>query len=414
MVSVAKCKWFCDPDLIYIMSLLNQGNEKSCIVGGAVRDSLMNVDVKDVDIATTILPDVVIKIFSKTKCAVIPKGIYHGTVTVLLSKKCFDITTLRSDYITDGRNAKVIFTKDWHADALRRDFTINALYADRYGQIIDYVGGLNDIRNNTIRFIGNAHHRIEEDYLRILRFFRFFAHYGKDNIDFNGFSAIKQTKVGLKIVSIERIWSEIKKLLEAKNPIQAVIHMHDSGVFKEIFPYIQCFHIDKFSFLIEGEQKFKWSIDPLLRFIVLIYSQDENFIRYISKKLCLSTAIKHFFLAFIQCNIPINITEKEIIKLFYIYGSDVVIAKLKIFLALNHRHIDNQYAYKIIKIIEDIPYWRKPIFPLRGYDVLKLGINPGKKVGYILDHCKDEWINSFFQLSRKDLLNILQELIKSF
>ncbi|MBY7649331.1 MAG: CCA tRNA nucleotidyltransferase [Candidatus Liberibacter europaeus] len=413
MVSIAHCKWFCDPDFSRIMYLLNQGGDTSCIVGGAIRDSLMNIDVRDVDIATTILPNIVMKIFSQTCYKVVPTGIAHGTVKVVLRDKSFDITTLRSDFITDGRHAKVVFTRDWYADSIRRDFTINALYADQKGNIIDYVGGLNDIMNRQVKFIGDARSRIREDYLRILRFFRFFAHYGKESIDLDGLEAVVHTKEGLKILSVERIWSEIMKLLEAKNPICAVMHMRDSGVLQEIFPNIYGFSIDRLSLIIAGEKNFGWQIDPLIRFIALISLRDKQSILSMLKKLSCSRKIKYFFASYLKFNICENISKKEIDKLLYIYGKDVLISKLKIFLSLNYRKLDDKYTYNITKIIDDIPSWRKPVFPLTGDDILKLGITPGKQVGDILSYCKKEWINSSFQLSYKSLLNLMNELVKS-
>ncbi|MBL0849246.1 MAG: CCA tRNA nucleotidyltransferase [Candidatus Liberibacter ctenarytainae] len=411
MVSISQYKWFHDPDLKNILSLLNQGNDTSCIVGGAIRDSLMHVAVKDIDIATTILPHTVIKLFSQTNYKSISTGISYGTIKIVLRDKSFDITTLRSDIKTYGRNADVVFTKDWYSDAIRRDFTINALYADQRGEVIDYVGGLNDIKNRTVKFIGNAHHRIQEDYLRILRFFRFFARYGQENIHIDGLIAIKQNKEGLKILSVERIWSEIRKLLEAEYPIHAVIHMHDSGIFKEIFPYIQNFSVNKLSLLVQGEQEFGWSIDPLLRFMALIPLRDKKLVLLIAKKLCLPREIKYFFVSCVSSNMPAHFSTEEIDRLLYINGKEVTIAQLKLFIALNRRDIDDHYRNQIIQIIAAIPDWIRPVFPLTGNDVLKLGISPGKRIGEILSHCEKEWINSSFHLSYQDLIHLLKKWI---
>ncbi|KGB27646.1 poly(A) polymerase [Candidatus Liberibacter solanacearum] len=413
MVSIAHHKWFCDPDLIHILSLLNQGKDKSCIVGGAVRNSLMNLSVQDIDIATTILPKVIMEIFSQTSYKVIPTGIPYGTVTIIKNKKYFDITTLRSDLITDGRHAKVVFTHDWKADSLRRDFTINALYADQAGRVIDYVGGLNDLKNRTIKFIGNAHHRILEDYLRILRFFRFFAHYGQHDIDPDGLAASIQAKAGLKILSSERIWLEIKKILEAKNPLHAIMYMHNGGIFKEIFLNVQDSSIDQLSQVIEGEKVFGWEIDPLLRFIVLIPLREKQSIISIAKKLSLPREIKYFLLACIGFNIEREkISIQEMKRLFYLYGREIVVIKLKIFLSLNYKNLDREEICHIRQIILDIEHWIKPLFPLRGDDVLKYGIPPGKNIGNVLSYCEKEWIKSSFKLSYEDLLHLLQKFIK--
>ncbi|XCD37547.1 CCA tRNA nucleotidyltransferase [Candidatus Liberibacter asiaticus] len=414
MVSIVQHKWFHDSDLINILSLLNKGEDKSCIVGGAVRDSLMNLSVQDIDIATTILPDRVMRIFSKTRYKVIPTSISYGTIKIICRKKYFDITTLRSDLITDGRYAKVVFTRDWKADSLRRDFTINALYADQQGKVIDYVGGLNDLRNRTIKFIGDAHHRILEDYLRILRFFRFFAHYGEKNIDSDGLVASIKAKKGLKILSSERIWSEINKLLEAKNPLNAIVHMYNGGIFKEIFLDVQEISLDQLSQVIEAEQVFEWKIDSLLRFIVLISWQDTKSILSMAKKFSLPREIRYFLISFFNCNFnQKTLSIPEIKKLFYLYGDKVMIAKLKIFLALHYNNLTHQDTCFILQVLSDIIHWKKPLFPLTGDDVVKYGIPPGKKVGNILVHCKQEWINSSFQLSQEDLHHLLRKLIAS-
>ncbi|WP_244668479.1 CCA tRNA nucleotidyltransferase [Candidatus Liberibacter africanus] len=409
MVSISQHKWFNDPDLTHILSLLNQGKEKSCIVGGAVRNSLMNLSVQDIDIATTIYPDLVMKIFSKTPYKVIPTGIRYGTIKVLCRKKYFDITTLRRDLITDGRYAQVIFTRDWKADSLRRDFTINALYADQHGKVIDYVGGLNDLKNHTIKFIGNAHHRILEDYLRILRFFRFFAHYGEKNIDSDGLLASIKTKKCLQILSSERIWSEIKKILEAVNPLDAIIHMYNGKIFEEIFLNVQESSLNKLSKVIEGEEVFGWKVDPLLRFAVLLSLRDNDAILYVVNKLKLSRDIKYFLTSFISFNVhKETLSIQEVKKNFYLYGEKVIIAKLKFFLAINYKSISHKDTSFILQVLSDIISWKKPLFPLRGDDVLQYGIPSGREVGDLLFHCKQEWINSSFQLSQKDLLHFLQ------
>ncbi|MBA5724394.1 CCA tRNA nucleotidyltransferase [Candidatus Liberibacter sp.] len=413
MVSVSKYKWFSDLDLIKILSLLNQGGDKSCVVGGAIRNSLMDFEVKDIDIATTILPNVVMKILSKTNYKVIPIGISYGTVKVIARDKNFDITTLRSDFITYGRRAQVVFTNNWHVDALRRDFTINALYADQQGQVMDYVDGLTDIKNRTIKFIGDADKRIAEDYLRILRLFRFSAHYGKGKIDPDGLDATIRAKKNLKTLSAERIWSEIHRLLEAEDPVYVMSCMHDTGILKEIFPLIQDFSMDKFSLMVSGEKKFGWTVDSLLRFIALIPLQDRQSVVFMAKKICLPRQIKNLFISCVQCNIHENFSKKEINKLIYLHGKKAVEKKIKLFLALNDNQVDLKCTQKILKILEDIPSWVEPVFPLTGNDVLKTGISQGKRVGKILSFLKKKWIDSGFQFSHEELLNHLNELVKN-
>ena len=178
MTTVADRDWFNDPSLKTVLGLLNDDGGEARIAGGAVRNSLMGLPVADIDIATTLTPDVVVTRAEAAGIKAVPTGIAHGTVTLVVDGKPFEVTTLRRDVATDGRRAEVAFGADWQTDAERRDLTINALYAQQDGTVVDLVGGLADIESRTIRFIGDAAARIAEDHLRILRFFRFFAYYG--------------------------------------------------------------------------------------------------------------------------------------------------------------------------------------------------------------------------------------------
>lgn len=182
------------------------------LVGGCVRDMLIGIEPKDVDIATSILPEKLIDILSKNEIKCFPTGIEFGTITAVVDQKAFEITTLRKDISTDGRRATVKFTNDWFEDAKRRDFTINAMYCDLNGNITDFFNGIDDLKNKKIKFIGDPEHRIEEDFLRILRYFRFFAYLGGSNIDESSFSAVIKLKSGLQKISGERIKAEMFKL----------------------------------------------------------------------------------------------------------------------------------------------------------------------------------------------------------
>src|SRR6185369_3544705 len=182
MTNLGNEAWFKDPALTRVFALLNSDGEGR-VVGGAVRNSLMGLPVSDIDVATTLTPEQVIERAVAAGIKAVPTGVAHGTVTLVIDGKPFEVTTLRADVETDGRRAKVAFSSDWRTDAERRDLTINALYVDAKGDVIDLVGGLADIEKRNIRFIGDAATRVAEDYLRILRFFRFFAYYGSGRPD---------------------------------------------------------------------------------------------------------------------------------------------------------------------------------------------------------------------------------------
>ncbi len=204
-----------------LLTILNQDGEEARIAGGAVRNALIGESISDVDIATTCLPDEVKRRVEAGGFKCVPTGIAHGTVTVIVEGVPYEVTTLRADMVTDGRRAEVAFGRDWKTDAERRDFTVNGLYADLDGKVIDLVGGIADIKSRTIRFIGDPEARIREDHLRILRFFRFFAWYGKGRPDAEGLKACARLKETVNNLSAERVWSELKKLLSAPDPSQS-------------------------------------------------------------------------------------------------------------------------------------------------------------------------------------------------
>ena len=219
-----------------VFAALEAGKAEARIVGGAVRNALIDRPVHEVDIATTAVPEEVMRLALEAGLGAHPTGIDHGTVTVVADGVPFEVTTLRRDVETDGRHAVVAFTTVWQEDAARRDFTINALYCGKDGTLYDPVGGLDDLRKRRVRFIGDAEARIREDYLRILRFFRFSAAYGNGQLDRTGLAAVIALKDGLSRLSPERVRAEILKLLAARNAAEVVSAMHESGVLQLAIP----------------------------------------------------------------------------------------------------------------------------------------------------------------------------------
>ncbi|NEX48067.1 CCA tRNA nucleotidyltransferase [Pseudotabrizicola algicola] len=217
---------------------LEDGGHQALFVGGCVRNALMGQAVNDIDIATDALPETVSILAKNAGFRVVPTGIAHGTVTVIAGDLAHEVTTFRRDVETDGRHAVVAFSTTVAEDAARRDFTINALYADRHGTVIDPLGGLPDLLSRKVRFVGEADARITEDYLRILRFFRFSAHYGDPvaGIDAEGLAACAAHSAGIETLSRERVGAEMRKLLQAIDPAPAVCSMAASGVLAEVLP----------------------------------------------------------------------------------------------------------------------------------------------------------------------------------
>ncbi|MCB2063341.1 MAG: CCA tRNA nucleotidyltransferase [Novosphingobium sp.] len=230
-----QAQWVARSDLAGVIAALGEGNAR--FVGGAVRDTLLGIQVKDVDVATPLSPNEVIERLGAAQIRTVPTGIEHGTVTTVLPEGPVEITTLRRDVSTDGRRATVAFSKDWREDAARRDFTINALYADPSTlEISDFFGGLDDLAARRVRFIGDARQRIREDHLRILRYFRFQARFGSQPPDEDSENACRELAATLKGLSRERIGMEMLNLLALPDPAPTVARMAELGVMAEVLP----------------------------------------------------------------------------------------------------------------------------------------------------------------------------------
>lgn len=230
--------WLAQPGTQALCGALEAAGHRALFVGGCVRNALLGVPVADVDIATDARPETVTRLAEAAGLRVVPTGIEHGTVTVIAGGVPHEVTTFRRDVETDGRRAVVAFADDVTEDAARRDFTMNALYADARGNVIDPLGGLPDLVARRLRFVGDAHQRIREDYLRILRFFRFHAHYGDpgQGMDAEALAASAELAEGVDGLSRERIGSEIRKLLAAPDPAPAVAAMAQAGVLTRVLP----------------------------------------------------------------------------------------------------------------------------------------------------------------------------------
>ncbi len=234
LTSLKDADWLTRPATLAVFDALSGEGVETRAVGGAVRNAFLKLPVAEVDLATTATPQEVIALAGKAGLKTVPTGIEHGTVTVIADGAPFEVTTLRRDVETFGRHAEVAFTRDWEADAKRRDFTLNALYADRDGNVFDPLHGYDDLAAGRVRFIGDAAERIREDYLRILRFFRFNAYYGKGPLDDAGLQACVTLRAGLAQLSAERIWTELKRILVAPRATGAIEALFDYGLLTDI------------------------------------------------------------------------------------------------------------------------------------------------------------------------------------
>jgi poly(A) polymerase len=416
MTTVAGETWFKDAALGQVLALLNADGGEGRVVGGAVRNSLMGLDVADIDLATTLLPEVVVERAKAAGIKAVPTGIAHGTVTLVIGGKPFEVTTLRKDVETDGRHAAVAFSADWQTDAERRDLTINALYAGADGAVIDLVGGLADIDTRTIRFIGEAATRIAEDHLRILRFFRFFAYYGTGRPDAAGLRACAAARATLASLSAERVWSETKKLLAAPDPGRALLWMRQVSVLNDILPETEKWGIDAIPALIATEQALGWTPDPLLR-LASIVPPDAERLAKLAERLRLSKAEAARLAAWATAPaIDDGMSEAAFDRLLYRHGPEGLTPRLKLALAVARGKAEGDFAEmsrsaRIGKLLERAKGWKKPAFPISGADALKAGIAAGPRVGEVLADIERQWIDGNFVMDRATLLARLRDLV---
>lgn len=370
------------------------------LVGGCVRNALLGEPVADVDIATQLTPDLVEKACRNAGMAVHPTGIQHGTLTVVSDSVPYEVTTLRRDVETDGRRATVSFTLDWAEDAQRRDFRMNALYADRDGEIYDPVGGgLDDVSHRRIVFVGDAETRIREDYLRILRFFRFQAWYGSAAPDPEGLAACGKLRSGLAGISVERIWMEMKKLLGAPQPLAALEAMDHVGVLDQLF--VDAKGLQLLSKLVGLEIERSFRPDPMLRFLALFW-KDAVAIREVANRLKMSTAERNRLCWAAEYDAPLwgGITDAEVRAAVYTYGAQTVADRAMLEWASGG-------VADWAGVIAIANSWERPAMPVSGEDLLARGVTEGPDIGASLRKLEEAWIASDFTQGKDELLALL-------
>jgi tRNA nucleotidyltransferase/poly(A) polymerase len=391
-----------DPHVRAVFAALDGEEGKTRIVGGAVRDALIGRPVADADFATTVLPGDVTARCEAAGLKVVPTGIEHGTVTVVADGRPFEVTTLRRDVETDGRRAIVKFTTDWNEDAARRDLTINALYCDAAGEVFDPRGGLADLKAGRVRFIGNAEARIREDYLRILRFFRFFAWYGKGRPDPAGLKACARLKSGIATLSAERVWAELKRLLSASDPTRALLWMRTTEVLQKALP--ESWGIDAIHRLVAAERAEGWQPDPLLRLQAILPPHRAR-IDSLAERLRLSKQEAARLIAWANAPEPDTaMSEANLAQALYRSGRQAMQDRIRHALARELEKGHAQAAADLRRFMRFAEDWRRPVFPLSGKDLVAAGLKPGPAVGERLRALEERWIESGFSLSRDALL----------
>ncbi|MBZ9660373.1 CCA tRNA nucleotidyltransferase [Mesorhizobium sp. ESP-6-4] len=413
-----RADWLADKHLQKLLAALKQGGEEARVAGGAVRNALIGQPVADIDIAATTVPEETVRRAEAAGFKTVPTGIEHGTITVIAGGKPYEVTTLRADVETDGRRAKVIFGRDWKADAERRDFTINALYAEADGTVVDLVGGVADIEARRLRFIGDAEARIREDYLRILRFFRFFAWYGDGRPDAEGLKACARLKDGLARLSAERVWSELKKLLSAPDPSRALLWMRQAGVLTAVLPESEKWGIDAVHGLVKTGKDLGWAADPVLR-LEAIVPPDAVRMKTLGERLRLSNdeagRLRHWALTIAP---DAKATETELAKKLYYGDRNGYIDRIRLALAAARTRAveDNQAMMEaggFSRLLNFTLKWEKPVFPIKGADLTALGASPGPKLGATLKNLEKEWVESGFTLERGALVERAAQALES-
>lgn len=386
-----------------VLAALDQEGEETRIVGGALRNRLLGRPVHEIDLATTLLPESVIARATAAGLRAIPTGIAHGTVTVLAGKQTFEVTTLREDIATDGRHANVLFGRDFRADALRRDFTMNALSMTRDGRLFDYTGGFADIAASKVRFIGEPLRRIEEDYLRILRFFRFSAEFGEGSLDSEGRLAAIRRRDGLARLSRERIHAELMKLLCARRAASVCADMCADGLLHPLIASVP--HPARLRRAMANVPP----QDPLLRLAALCVFLPEDAAR-LRLRLRLSNAegerLERGAAALVTLH-GLNEPPKpaELRRMLFRHGRQASRDAIILAQADARTGYDGEWE-RARDFLQDI---EEPRLPFSGADFIARGLTEGRAIGVALKELQARWIEADFPTDPADLARLLDE-----
>ncbi len=399
--------WLADQQVVAVFELLNNDGESGRAVGGAVRDTLMGRAVSEIDFATTGRPDWVLARAEALGVKAVPTGIEHGTVTLVVGGRGYEVTTLREDVETDGRHAVVRFGRDWAADARRRDFTMNALSVEVDGHLHDPVMGYPDLVARRVRFIGDPDRRITEDYLRILRFFRFHAQCGSGELDRAGLDAAIRGRNGLRALSAERINHELARMLVADGAVGAVVAMQEAGILPILLAGVG--YLAPFAAMAGFEREAALAPSYPRRLAGLAVQIEEDIAR-VTDRLRLANADRDAMrqaLAFSAgANLPPD--QRQARADLYRNGRDTFTNGLALAAA---RHPAD--AAKWLKALSFVQSWEPPLFPISGKDLLAEGLARGPALGAMLAQLEAWWIADDFRPDRAALLGLWQQISAS-
>lgn len=371
------------PELRLLAAEFGQRGFGLRLVGGCVRDLLAGRTPKDVDLCTDANPDEAVAIYRELGVRHIPTGLDHGTITVVLNDVTYEITSLREDVATDGRRAVVRYTRDWAVDAARRDFTINSMSMTLDGELFDIFGGATDLREGRVRFVGDADTRIKEDYLRILRWFRFTARFGQE-YDVDALAAVRRQCKGLESISVERIWSEVKQIITGPNGVPTVYDMWHAVVLRESagFPRGTPWH------RLFQDSPVPFSANPVTLMVYMWGGEVPG----VLKNWKASREEIDLAQYLVQSN-PFMRTKKNPFREMAVHG-------------VSREWARELAALQNLSAMETamLDVWTVPEFPVTGYDLIRLGMRPGPLYGVTLDSLKNLWADSGYTATKEQLL----------
>ena len=393
---IARQPWMTERATRRLLRVLGKGGVTVRFVGGAVRDALLGRAVSDIDVATPAAPEAVMALLMKAGVKVVPTGLAHGTVTAVIPPRHFEITTLRHDVEPLGRHARVAFIDDWRVDAERRDFTMNALFLDPDGAVIDYVGGLPDLRARRVRFVGDPETRIREDVLRLLRFYRFHAQLGQEPADPAARAACRLLTPLLPRLSAERVCAELLKLMRAPDPLPTLALMAEDGVLPVVLP--EATRSERLRGMLAGEP----DPDPIRRLAALVDVDREGALA-LARRLKFSNAQRDRLVALAAPVQPLDLEAdlRAQRRALYRLGTELY-RDLVLMRAAETSPASRRRARALLRLAART---KPPVFPIKGRDLRRLGVKRGPEIGRLLREVEAWWAAGDFRATRGACLN---------
>ncbi|HVR69046.1 MAG TPA: CCA tRNA nucleotidyltransferase [Verrucomicrobiae bacterium] len=410
--------WMTAPDTVAVLKALTAGGQEARFVGGCVRDALLKRSITDIDIATPEPPEQVMKLLKAAGITVVPTGLKHGTITAVLHKRPYEITTLRRDVETFGRHARVEYTDSWEADASRRDFTMNALFCSPDGTLFDAFDGIKDLREKRVRFVGEAEARIREDVLRLLRYFRFYAHYGTPPPDPAALKACRDLAHLLPTLSGERVCQETLKLLRAREPASVFRLMGDQEILPQFLP--EATQIDRLAALVAIEGIVSTPLvepgDAIRRLAALLGDGIET-AAAVASRLRFSNSDRERLRSIVSQNeggIDPDLNPVARRRLIYRLGTDCFIDRALLAWAgiiAQGGPQEHRVTESWIELIRFAREWTVPVFPLKGRDVIDAGMTGGPEIGEVMEQIHAWWVAGDFAADRTVCLDKLRAIV---